>query len=60
MELLGALAPLLIGAAQSDQGPSLEAEALPDDVREFINSFDAYQTFVPNAVRIVRGIREGE
>ena len=60
MEALGALAPLLIGAAQSDQGPTLEAETLPDDVREFIHSFDAYRTFVPNARRIIRGIRAGE
>ena len=60
MEVLGALAPLLIGAAQSDQGPSLHNEALPDDVREFIDSFDARRTFIPNAYRILAGIRAGD
>lgn len=59
-DVLGALAPLLIGAAQTDQGPSLEDEKLPADVREFIDSFDAHRTFIPNACRIIRGIRAGE
>ncbi len=60
LEVLNALAPLLIGAAQTDQGPSLEAEQLPADVREFIDSFDARQVFIPNACRIIRAIRAGE
>ena len=60
MDVLSALAPLLIGAAQSDQGPALDDEDLPADVREFIDTFDAHRTFIPNACRIIRGIRAGQ
>jgi len=56
-ELIGALAPLLIGAAQTDQGPALQEEDLPGDVREFIASFNSHQTFTTNACRIIQGIR---
>ena len=60
LDLLGALAPLLIGTAQTDQGPALQDEDLPDDIVEFIDSFDAHRTFTTNACRIIRGIRAGE
>ncbi len=59
-EAIRALAPLLMGTAQSDQGPPLEDEDLPDDVRDFIDSFDARNTFLTNAGRIVRCIRAGQ
>ncbi len=60
LEAVSVLAQFLIGAAQADKGPSLEQEDLPADVREFIDSFDAHRTFVPNACRILRGIRAGD
>ncbi len=59
-DAIRALAPLLMGTSQSDQGPPLEDEDLPDDVRDFINSFDARTTFLTNAGRIVRSIRAGQ
>lgn len=59
LELLRALMPLLVGAAQTDQGPALQDEDLPADIREFIDSFDAHHTFTTNACRIIQGIRSG-
>lgn len=60
LDLLHALMPLLVGAAQTDQAPALLDEELPADIREFIDSFDARQTFTTNACRIIQGIRAGE
>lgn len=60
LDLLRALMPLLVGAAQTDQGPALQDEELPADIREFIDSFDARQTFTTNACRIIQGIRAGD
>lgn len=59
METLSVLGPFLIGAAQTDKGPTLEGENLPTDVRDFMRAFDAHQIFVPNACHIIRGIRSG-
>ena len=59
LDLLSALAPLLVGTARSDQGPALQDEDLPADIREFINSFDSHRTFTTNACRIIQGIRAG-
>lgn len=58
-EVFGVLPALLVGAAHYDKEPVLGAEDLPADVRDFMASFDAHQTFVPNACRIIRGIRTG-
>lgn len=60
LDLLRALMPLLVGAAQTDQGPALQDEDLPADIREFIDSFDARHTFTTNASRIIHAIRAGE
>ena len=60
MELFAVLPALLVGAAQYDKGPVLADEELPADVRAIMASFDPQQTFVPNACRIIRGIRAGE
>jgi len=59
MDALFALAPLLIGAAQHCHGPDLDPEALPEDVREFMDAFETERVFVPNACRIIRCIRAG-
>ena len=48
---------LLIGATQGDQGPSLDNEELPKDVRDLIESFSSEPLFTKNAARIIEGIR---
>ena len=58
-ELIMTLGVLLSGAAQSDQGPELAAEALPQDVRDFVNSLTSERIFVTNGRRILAGIRRG-
>ncbi len=58
-ELLTAYAALLIGATRVDQGPALENEDLPDDVRQLIGAFSSDKLFVTNACRIAAGIRLG-
>jgi AcrR family transcriptional regulator len=56
-DLLAALSALMLGAQQTDSGPSLEANNLPPEVRELINNFAAEKIFIPNACRILAGIR---
>ncbi len=58
-ELIMTLGVLLSGAAQSDQGPALAAEALPQDVRDFIDRLSSERIFVTNGRRILAGIRSG-
>ena len=58
-ELIMTLGVLLSGAAQSDQGPELAEEALPQDVRDFVNSLSSERIFVTNDRRILAGIRRG-
>jgi AcrR family transcriptional regulator len=58
-ELIMTLGVLLSGAAQSDQGPELAEEALPQDVRDFVNSLSSERIFVINGRRILAGIRRG-
>ncbi len=56
-ELIITLGILLSGATLSDQGPSLIAESLPEDVREFLNSLSSKKIFITNGRRILAGIR---
>ena len=56
-EVVKTMGVLLIGATRADQGPSLDNEALPEDVQELIASFSSEPLFVKNAVRIIEGIR---
>jgi AcrR family transcriptional regulator len=56
-EIVKTMGVLLIGATRSDQGPSLDGEALPDDVENLVASFSSRPLFVKNAVRIIEGIR---
>ena len=56
-EVVKTMGVLLIGATRADQGPSLDNEALPEDVQELILSFSSEPLFVKNAVRIIEGIR---
>lgn len=58
-ELTGALASLLIGSAGNDSGPDLDAENIPEDVRQFMNAFHTDTHFLKNARRILAGIRAG-
>ena len=56
-EVVKTMGVLLIGATQSDQGPSLDEEDLPQDVQNLIASFSSKPLFIKNAVRIIEGIR---
>ena len=57
IEVVKTMGVLLIGATQGDQGPSLDNEELPKDVRDLIDSFSSEPLFTKNAVRIIEGIR---
>ena len=59
-ELILTLEVLLSGASQSDQGPSLEGEVLPQDVLDFIDTLSSERIFVTNGRRILEGIRGGQ
>lgn len=56
-EVVKMMGVLLIGATRADQGPSLDNEALPEDVQNLIASFSSEPLFIKNAVRIIEGIR---
>jgi hypothetical protein len=58
-ELVRTLGVLLVGASSTDQGPSLEGEAIPADVQALIDSFSSQALFIKNASRIIAGIRMG-
>ena len=58
-ELVKTMGVLLVGATSTDQGPSLEGEAIPPDVLELIESFSSETLFTKNACRIIAGIRAG-
>ena len=57
IELVKTMGVLLVGAASTDQGPSLKGEAIPPDVQELIDSFSSETLFTKNACRIIAGIR---
>lgn len=57
IEVVKTMGVLLIGATQGDQGPSLDNEELPKDVRDLIESFSSKPLFTKNAARIIEGIR---
>jgi AcrR family transcriptional regulator len=57
IEVAKTMGVLLIGATQGDQGPSLDGEALPEDIQNLIASFASEPLFIKNAVRIIEGIR---
>ena len=59
-ELILTLGVLLSGASQSDQGPSLEGEVLPQDVLDFIDTLSSERIFVTNGRRTLAGIRGGQ
>ena len=56
-EVVRTMGVLLVGATSSDQGPSLEGEAIPEDVQTLIDSFSSERLFTRNACRIIAGIR---
>jgi AcrR family transcriptional regulator len=57
IEVVKTMGVLLIGATQGDQGPSLDNEELPKDVRDLIESFSSEPLFTKNAARIIEGIK---
>ena len=57
IEVVKTMGVLLIGATQGDQGPSLDNEALLEDVQDLLASFSSEPLFIKNAVRIIEGIR---
>ena len=57
IEVAKTMGVLLISATQVDQGPSLDHEELPEDVKNLIVSFSSGPLFTKNAVRIIEGIR---
>ena len=56
-ELIWSLGVLLSGAAQSDQGPSLSEEDLPEDVAALMTSLSSERLFLTNGKYILEGIR---
>ena len=56
-ELIWSLGVLLSGAAQSDQGPSLCEEDLPEDVATLMGSLSSERLFLTNGRYILEGIR---
>jgi len=56
-EVLAALGAFLLGASQLDKGPALDDEDVPADVRRLIAAFSPREVFLPNARRILAGIR---
>ena len=56
-EVVKTMGVLLIGATRADQGPSLDNEELPEDVKGLIAGFSSEPLFVRNAVRIIEGLR---
>jgi len=56
-ELIWSLGVLLSGAAQSDQGPSLSEEDLPEDVATLMTSLSSERLFLTNGKYILEGIR---
>lgn len=57
LEMVKTMGVLLVGATRADQGPSLQAEDIPADVKALIDSFSSENLFVKNACRIIKGIR---
>lgn len=56
-ELVWSLGVLLSGAAQSDQGPSLTEEDLPEDVAALMTQLSSQPLFLTNGRHILEGIR---
>lgn len=59
-DAVGSLTFLWLGTAQMGAGSKLDTSRLPDDVRQFAESFKSEQTFITNACRILSGIRAGQ
>jgi hypothetical protein len=54
MDLVKTLGVLLVGVSAADLAPDLKEEALPPEVRAFIDSFDSKTLFIKNAQRIIQ------
>ena len=55
-ELIWSLGVLLSGAAQSDQGPSVSQEDLPEDVAALMTQLSSQRLFLTNGRYILEGI----
>ena len=58
LTLLTAFSTLLVGSQRGDLNATLAEEAIPDDVRAFMNRFASENRFLPNALYILSGIRQ--
>lgn len=58
LAVLTAFSALLVGSQRGDLNATLAEEAIPDDVRAFMNRFASENRFVPNALHILKGIRQ--
>ena len=56
-EVVRTMGVILIGAASTDQGLSLEGETIPTDVQALIDLFSSENIFIKNVYRIIAGIR---
>lgn len=56
-ELVITLGVLLAGATRADQGPSLEGEDIPSDIKGLLDTLSSKVMFTRNAMRIIHGIR---
>ena len=58
LAVLTAFSALLVGSQRGDLNATLAEEAIPDDVRAFMNRFASENRFLPNALHILKGIRQ--
>jgi AcrR family transcriptional regulator len=56
-DAIASLGSLLLGVSQLDAGPTVEENALPEDVRRFMSAFSSRDLFLTNACRMLAGIR---
>jgi AcrR family transcriptional regulator len=57
VDVIISCASLWLGTAQSDTGPKVAEEAIPEDVKQMMQQFSARNVFITNACRILNGIR---
>ncbi|MFT6435322.1 MAG: AcrR family transcriptional regulator [Candidatus Azotimanducaceae bacterium] len=57
IDLIISCASLWLGTAQTDTGPKVDEQALPQDVKQMMQQFSARNLFITNAGRILNGIR---
>lgn len=56
-DVIISFASLWLGTAQSDTGPKIDEQILTQDIKQIMQQFSARNLFIPNACRILNGIR---